>query len=84
MAYILCHIRSLPKSGTRKSRNVNQRKKTAAILTDTFLKNPFKKTTIHVFEQITKTGVKKRGKISVWTISSERFTKGAPKNKEIE
>jgi hypothetical protein len=50
-----------------------------AILTDTPIKNSLKKTTMHILEQMRKTGPKKRGKRSVCNISSERFTKGTPK-----
>jgi hypothetical protein len=38
----------LPKAGPRTSQNVNKKKRTTAILTDTSVKNALKKTTVHV------------------------------------
>jgi len=72
-------IQSVPKARPKKSRNANKKKRTTAILTDTPIKNSLQKTTVHVLEQMRKTGPKKRGRRSVCNISNERFTKETPK-----
>jgi hypothetical protein len=72
-------IRPLSEAGPRKIQNVNKKKRTTAILTDTPSKM-FKKTTTQVFEQMSKPGPKKIGKRSVCNVSTERFTKGTLKN----
>jgi hypothetical protein len=72
-------IQSLPKARPRKSQNANKKKRTTAILTDTPIRNSFKKTTVYVLEQIRETGPKKSGKRRVCNISSEGFIKEMPK-----
>jgi hypothetical protein len=70
-------MQPLPEAGPRKIQNVNKKKRTTAILTDTPSKM-LKKTTTQVLEQVRKPGPKKREKRSVCKISSQRFTKETP------
>jgi len=79
------YIRFLPKTGPRKSQNVNQKKKTTAILTDTATKMLWKSYNARLGaneknKKWEKKKNKKRGKRRVCNICSERFTKEAPKN----
>jgi len=72
-------VRPHPKAGPRRSQNVSKKKRTNATLTDTAVKNAVKNT-MHILEQMRKTGPRKRGNRSVYNISSEIFTKQTPKN----
>lgn len=72
-------VRPLPKAGPRKSQNVNKKKRTTAILTDTPVKSSLKKRTSQGLKRMSKTGSKERGKRSVCNMSRERFTKETPK-----